>query len=503
MKKFILVLMLIGLFKTHAQSILIPYRSGKLWGLADTLGKVRVLPAYDEITTSVYLDALVKTQQDAPYFYIVRKGNLYGAINRSKVVMPPKYHKLYVDSMFITEDNSLKNNPTVGGSREILYNLSGEVLIKDTVLEIKQVVNPTIGKKMLFSTLGYKNNSGVFWYDPKIQRIVQWIIKDVKYAFVTTDKDKLYVMVTKANEPEKRIELVFNPTTNKFEVKPAQIINSNRNVYGNQGPRSNSFFPSTKNNFLLRHIEFQVKGDAIVKIRKDQRYLERKGNTDTIRYKISFDSAEVIKYRQFNRVTWHSTIPRDNMELLNKLDSGFEFVSYVIYNKGGKKGLIAENVASGPLYNDITYFQSGMINKPFFMVSQTAKATGKKLWGVIGLNNNIILPCIYDEIIRKEGGGNWILKKDGLYGVADYQGKLIVPAQYEQVIPNELYSSFNIVDKGKYGFVSSNGSWFKPNFPFKVSRTDTFGNYDVLELTDKNEKVLGYADKKGFLYFKN
>jgi hypothetical protein len=503
MKKLYFLLLILVVTNSYSQTILIPYRSGKLWGLADTLGKIKVTPLYDTIQTATYFNQSQRYTEYAKGVFIIKKGNKYGLLKNTAVLMAPKYHRLLVDSLFIIEDRYNIKDPTIGGSHEVVYNMQAQVLIADSIMEIAAILNKS-DHNLLYRVRGHKNNSGIFWYDPKQQKILQWVIKGVNTVFANEYVNNILhaaIYTTSASKPQ-NVDIVFNSTSNKYEYHDTPKLPN----AGNQGSAlyKGPSYHSTKNNFLLRNIVFQTSGNNILEIRKDRRYNERPETTDTIRFKLACDSVQVNKYIVSTSAEWHSTIPYDHQMLLDKIDTGFQYVNYITYQKNGKSGLIVENTVIPPLYKDILYIRAGNVtDKPFFMVSKVSETDGKVRWGVINSDNNTLLPCIYDQIVREGGGGFWMLKKDNLYGVADHQAKLVIPAIYEKVIPGAYFLSCDIFDKGKYGYISSLGISIKPTFPYKVNRPDTFSKYNVFELVDKNGKVLGYGDKKGFLYFNN
>jgi hypothetical protein len=505
MKKIHIIIFLLSAIHCSAQSPLIPYRAGKLWGLADTLGKIKVIPAYDTIYTPNNFAGYKRTP-DRIQYYVVKKGQHYGLLRNTQILMQAKYHSIDMDSVFIREDRFNPKDPTIGGSHVLIYNLKAQLLIPDSLMEIQEVKHRGNDKHLLYTVRGRKNNSGLFWYDPKQQKIMQWLVTGAEMVGAGGGIDNTIgasVYMPGMRNP-KELNIIFNEGTNLYDVSPVKASS----VMGYQGHRDQRSrfidnYHTTKNNFLLRNIEFFIKDGQLVQVRKDSRFTGRGTKIDTIHLKNPGDSISLSKFRRFNSVEWHSTIPYDNQPLLDKIDSGFQYVNYVTYKKNGKIGIIVENTVIPAEYQDLIYFKSGMIAKPFFIASKVSKSDGKTKWGVINSDNKIILPCIYDQIIRSEGGGSWILKKDNLYGLADYQGDLIYPSIYEKITPDKYNLSFTIFDKGKYGYFSSTGIRCAPIFPYPVNRWNTFADYNVFELSDNQGNILGYADHKGFLYFKN
>ena len=81
-------LILLSLFPLKAQKHqqLIPYRKGKLWGMADTMGKIIVAPKYDYVE---FNSAKNKSKFKLPAgFYYVVKDSLIGIISNKEIIPP-------------------------------------------------------------------------------------------------------------------------------------------------------------------------------------------------------------------------------------------------------------------------------------------------------------------------------------------------------------------------------------------------------------------------------
>lgn len=495
--------LLLGASETFSQ-VLVPYRSGKLWGLADTLGKIKLVPQYDEIDASVTSDYW-KLMKRGYQFFVVRKGKHYGLLNRTQIIMEPKYHKLRLDSLFVEEDNSDPKNPTLGGSRVMIYDLRGKLLIADTVQQVEAINNKSLGRNLLFSVMAEHKKAGIFWYDSKEQKILQWVIKNVNYVAASTNQDQLGVYVQQDPKgPETFYSIDFKPQSKAYQAKLAAVPRPQAQISYEEMRRSSGPGSSVEN-FFVRDIEFKIIKGNIIQLRRDGHYQDRRTKADTIKFNIGCDTAWVSKFLFGGSLTSHSTYSYNTNSRLKATDTGFNFQDYLLYRKNGKLGVIIEQAVIPPLYDEIRYFMAGIYEKPYFLVARTV--AGKQKWGVVKSDGTLVLPIVYDEIIRGNGGGgSWVLKKDNLYGLANYLGKIIVPATYEHIIPGEHFSGFLIEDKGKYGFINPWEGMFavcKPVFSYKIQGPAWFGNYAVWELVDSNGKSLGYGDGKDFLYFKD
>lgn len=501
-KKILIIILCLISVHTFGQDILIPYRSGKLWGLADTLGKIRVQPSYDEIDAEKYLNG--PRRLEGFQYFVTVKGNKYGVLRGTELIMPPKYHTLRIDSVFIKENNQVKDNPTYGGSRTILYNLKGKQLFPDTIMNVVLVKMTNKTGHSLY-IVEAKGNYGIFWYDRKKGEIKQWIAKNRYFIGQTPDLDRTKVTeLPERNSPGQTYELVYDAVAEKYEMKTSAKtfkVDANR--------ENSALYPGSqyqvKNNYVIKNIKFERRGTNIYQLTTIRRQRDRNEKTDTAIVKLKSGNIALNNYKIGDYTSWHNTKPPHNPEELEKIDTVFEYVNYVRYVVNGKTGVVVDDVVVPAKYVDVIYFNSYSTGVPYFMVSQLDKS-GKKKWGVIDAAGKIVQPVLNEQIIRTSGiGGAWIVKRDGLYGIANHQGKLLSPVIYQAVVPDQTFAAFSTQKNGKYGHIDA---WrpqesVNPIFPFRVKRVISFGGHQVFELIDANRSVVGYGDRKGQIYFSN
>jgi hypothetical protein len=124
-------------------------------------------------------------------------------------------------------------------------------------------------------------------------------------------------------------------------------------------------------------------------------------------------------------------------------------------------------------------------------VSVYNNINGKNTWGIVNMQNKILLPIVYEQF---QIDSNLIgVKQNGKWGMKDISGKDILPLEYDQVFP---YSQNQVIlaTKGtQYGFVDANGKWLFE----KVKSVYTLnGCYEGMIMCSVSGKY-GYLDLKG------
>lgn len=507
MKFFYIPVFLILFCEVANSQILIPFRVNKNWGLADTSGKIVLSPAYDDVKNIWFFSEKQHRQIEVQGLFFAEKNGKYGLISKKGIIMPVKYNKLYcIDSLFIVESNKIDDQPTVGSSRDIVYNLKGECILKDSIEELRPLYSDITAGKLLYWVHGSKKNSGMFWYDKKSQKIKQWIIKDVAFINVGySDKKVLDIFIYDNNNSKPRkYDMIYNTASNKFELLPPQNQQPEPRLTLDDGISGGRAY-KVKNNYYNKLIDLSIVDGKVQEIEKTIRNVGPQRHTDTIMYNTNGYDIKLMRYSISNNYyTTHSTRPANDFEL-EKIDTVFAYKAYVQLKKGNKFGFIAENKIIAPIYDTIRYVSVGN-NKPFFEAGQLSANKTMK-WGVINSEGKQIIPCIYDAITFRPNVGFgpeslWIVSKNSKMGLITATGRIVLKPIYEKVMPTDAYFfSFYIKDGKKYGYADSQVI-FKPMFNYKVIGYDAFMGYKVLKLADDKNNFIGFADKKGFFYFK-
>ena len=155
-----------------------------------------------------------------------------------------------------------------------------------------------------------------------------------------------------------------------------------------------------------------------------------------------------------------------------------------IVKKDGKFGFIDDkNKEIAPcVYDEILQFNHGIavvrVGEHFGAINETGKivipieyliladisyagptmlmAIKERLFGVIDVKNNVIVPFEYDEVFP--AFGMITVVKQNKKGVFNHKGRLIVPIAYDEIKhPFSTSTSINVCKKGKWGVVNKKG----------------------------------------------
>jgi hypothetical protein len=130
-----------------------------------------------------------------------------------------------------------------------------------------------------------------------------------------------------------------------------------------------------------------------------------------------------------------------------------------IYENKGKFGFINYAGKINYLYDSIT---SPTTDNYAFAMKNTN-------WGVIDLENNIIIPFEYEQIQETSnkneiGKDTFIVQKNGLLGTIDFNNKIVIPVKYD-AISGFCETNFNghyVAKNGKIGIIDENGKIILP-----------------------------------------
>ena len=130
--------------------------------------------------------------------------------------------------------------------------------------------------------------------------------------------------------------------------------------------------------------------------------------------------------------------------------------------KKGKHGVISSSGVIIPIeYDDLHFVDFASAR------STIVKKNGKL--GVVTFDNEMVLPCQYDEIYWSYDESNGVYGifyealKDKKWGLYNWKGKLLVPHEYDTMLSEDYYSDFWIVrQNNKFGIITSTGDVVVP-----------------------------------------
>jgi hypothetical protein len=483
------------------QQVSIPYKIGNQWGLADTSGHIILAPQYDGLEyTGYYTSSNVSS-----CYFLAKKNGKTGLLANGRLILQPLYRRILVDSLFAKSIviGAFKNKQNIPG--EVLYNLKGEQLMADTVYELTRIADKAGYGHRLYTISPYLyGHGGVLWYDIKTQKIKQWIVKNIRYASAYYYNKNVYDLYVydKMNSVVKKYDMAFNTELNKYELVPAHNNRTEPEVRGtseggNYNSYTNSDIPVNRNeNLLFKRYLFKIYDNQVKLETSTGKYYSQYNNGTSPQNNIVPTDNDGLVLMTYNS----DKVPPFRIPINQAADTIYRHANFIKFRKNGKWGIVASDKAIPAIYDSLEYFSNGVIH-PLFITGNYIASAKKWKWGVRDALNNEILPTEYDEIIRKPNSNFWLLKKDGKYGLANYKGTLEFNPVYEKITPDDYSYTFQVFDKGKYGFISANAKCY-PIMPYRIAAEREFGGYHVFQLVAGDGAPLGYADKKGFLYFK-
>jgi len=499
---YILALALLGPFSKISGQVLVPYRADTLWGLADTTGRILVRPIYQDVDKVRFRSGNDRLLHAIPGGFFIKTNNKFGFMQRSHIIIPPVHEYLRcIDSLFII---AYCRDSVNRDSRYIAFNLRGEQVIKDTLVSLEMVPHNT-DNNLLYHVKTIHGKSFLMWYDEQQQKFNQLIADNIEWI---EDRDKLerprrYFFTYKTNAGIQQADLVFNKQAGMYHVIP--VTRSDRPLISWDDYLIFLVYPPIKNNFVLSNFESTVKNGKVVVAITTSRNHGGKIKEKYLSFNLTGTEAVIKKFWYRNNVDsyWYSTKP-ENLAEAEKIDTVLEYQNYILLKKKGKFGLICGTNIVEPIYDSIHTIECLKQNIPYFIVGKKSSVDNSLKWGVISADNKIVIPCLYDELIPKRKSIVWAVKKDSRYGAINVlTGEIELLPEYDLIkSTGEARTGFIITNSGKHGFIDDTFVC-RPIFDFEINGCEEFQNYKVLLKPYRDHHQGGYADKKGFTYFKD
>lgn len=566
MKSLLTFLLLASAIVCSAQKMLVPYRSGDLFGLSDENGKIIVAPQFDYVEwmeddwfrTGKKIP-LKDTLEIAPGKFHIRNttAKLSGLIHQNTIVLrdePFNDYEIVAKKCIVTayegrgEYLTKEQFKKYGTQRRLycLFNLAGKNLYPDNFKRIQKVDTAGISAKdkktaryILFVVMHFDDKYSMFVFDADQQKISEWLVKD---AF-------------KIEGDRKRIadnQITFN-ITDKNASRSTQVLDySSGKFILTTSPST----PAPRKKEPLEQVEVVEVGPggfsdppAIPmeegKIQKSTKpsfnpyYIFAK---DTLYYLTSYQDKHPIKLEPGGKV--FLTEPR-----------GMTQYQPVIVKSGGQFYIVKEDKLSTASYDSLIYFGTS------FLAWQ--KINGQTKAGVINADGAAVIPLEYDSVYadikyfnlkdknparntpnyqvelteadskynydkpypyKRNQSGFLTVFKNGKCGVITIKGETVVPIEYELIARNNIQHSRPRVDEflllkqdNKYGIATLQWSKEKKRsdllFTVKASfeyipafyYPDYYGikNYKLIGLYNEQMEFRGYASESGKLFYKD
>jgi hypothetical protein len=532
-----LILLFILPLKAQKHQIQIPYRLGKLWGMADSTGKIIVTPKYDYVEFNS-LKKKSKFTLPEGYYYVV-KDSLIGIISNKEIIPP-------VHGIIECFDGVLFGAAPKKNSNPVFYSMQGKRIIKDSCT-IEQAIwsyeNPKTGKPevVFIKCIQPDKLKGIYCYYVNEPAKSGWLYKDcisIRYSVSRSDQTILFERKVKEDPYNEFIQTFAYDFAKKvfmesnFSSNSKQGRNSGDEDYrmgyqgsGSEGESSYDPVPEradlSEKNSAIQTINksFEIQNDSLF---CRYSYGEFRGGRapQFIRYPVTLPEGsskpEILKY--FNYVT----LTEGNTRLSRS--------NAVFFNYKGKKGLLTDEKIE-PVYHDsILLFSAAQRGLHHFLVGDKASDGSWRL-GTIDESGKSHLPQDFDQVINFENTPAnasitapfmyLMAKKDKQWGIVNADNEVTLPFAYDSIFLAKKYGATDcmvLMKNGKYGlfFDREHNSdkrfprqlfepqfYYQPRQIFHLKREKATADYFLMLLVDEKGNPMGYVDEHGRKYWKD
>lgn len=521
-----------------AQTKLIPYRQGNLWGVSDTSLNLVVQPKYDEIIKH-------RNGWFANPFIEVRKDSLYGVITKDSVVIKPSLRKVGFENEFIVDVVSeIKGTQyayyttyPIVQQHKVYYNLKGQRLWDDTLIYTKPVYEHFDSENnwSLFSLKKVNGKFNLVAYNVENQTY-KMVFEDVDVleCEVDYDKKRVYVKTVPGGSAMLAVNVIFDVNGTNAKPPTPQPVNGfyeliwrdSKQVYVKrpmyrgkvdkyfpfQSMFPDQFYGCGSSHYMNEHFGASIRYDF--KLSEDRAYLIRtfthahsgylleQSNwveRDTVSaYELRGRNMETIRYAGMGRIS--NPAYNVNGNLYQRVHT-YLADQYVVYSNGGKQGALTEQGAIPAGYDGI---QGVIVGNESYFVVGVSKDSAEMKFGVLNLSGQTVVPTNQDSIGFITNSSRQIVGlkvyRSGMVGI--YQkpdGKVNNRFDVIEML-DEKGEVFAIELNGKHGYIHPK-AMIPPTFNYHVIGHEYYNGYLVWQLGDANGEFLGYGDRRGVLYF--
>lgn len=565
MKPTFTFLLFIVTISVTAQKMLVPYRSGNLFGLSDENGRIIVTPQYDYVQwmqagwfrTGKTID-VKDTLETTPGKFVIRntKAKLSGLINNGDIILqdePFSAYEIVAKKCIVAEFESRVENLTkeqykkYGNQRKLhsLFNLKGENLYPENFRRIQKVDTAGVssrdkktGRYILFVATHFDNSYSMFVFDADQQKISDWLVKDAfKIEGNRNRISETQIAFTITDKHAERSTQVLDYSSGKF------ILTSNTK-------------PVPPKKELIEKVEMVEVGPGdhdLVAVPPPPSDESKTGRVVPKFSPYHILIKDTLFYRTGHQEKQPVQLPAGGKIILTG-PKGVTQYQPVIVKADNRFYIVQEDKLSNAAYDSLIYFGK------YFLAWQ--KINGQTKAGVINADGSIVIPMEYDslyadikyfnledmnpagksdyKIVLSEADSKYdyskpypykrslsnflTVFKNGRCGVISIKGDIAIPVQYELIAKNNLQHSkpredeFIILKQhNKYGLATFKYNNEKKRLELSVIVTPTYNyipgffypgyygvkDYKLIGLYDEQMNFKGYASETGKLFYQD
>jgi hypothetical protein len=504
-----ILIILVSLQAFGQKEMLVPYRSGNLWGLADTNINIVVTPQFDSIhTTSNFYQG----------YYIVSKNGKEGVITTEKTLLPVEHNRIKFRSGFIV--NYVADNWQDGA---IYYNHKGEQVFQDTVYSIDRLNK--FGDVYMYVIENTAHEQQLLLYNHKAGIVTQQLLNG--YSVINTSEGRDDVMICfDENGARDVFELKMDDSGNVLglnqlakNVQPGDVLEIEGLDYQideydyaemdvDEAPNDNDFGKCA--------INLKLSGRRFWFIRtttKERRYSYRsiRNSIDTA-YEGEVSSKHfVVKKYQVPHKSITNTYYNESGQYHYYNQNRSTSTDYIEYTSKKKKGIVTEFGTIEAIYDSIQAFSALNGGYPYFIVGNRESKNSLMSFGVINANGewlvalglHIIKPNVavrYFNETEAQTHGYIISHSDSTQSYIRWNGDTILSV-CDSIFPLTGDQTKLIFKKnGHYGF-DYGSRHIDPIFRDIPLDYQMFGKYKVVELYDRAFRFVGYGKLDGTMFY--
>ena len=291
---------------------------------------------------------------------------------------------------------------------------------------------------------------------------------------------------------------VYFPIIDTDEIYPVRISDENSSPCGPVGKTSTHYYYKVNNSFILWN-SLNGKKMSTTSNQIENFYCgeDCEYNQDIVIYSdekmddvVLYDSdtlQRIFKY-SINTYQYYFSKSVDNNEYFSFCENG----KCGVGDKNSNLLIPMEYSSTFVLKNNLIIVSNGELTKrqAFSATLNNRSKRDGSLFGIVNLDNEVIIPTIYEELEIFDLENYIIAKKDGKYGVINYENEVVIDFQYD-----ELKSYAYLLATENYFFI--NDDIYDLKTKEKIAQNFEGFYYTKNYLTYSiNEKIMIYSTKE-------
>lgn len=459
------ILLLLNFICSAQHTVYIPYRVGKLFGLSDTAGNIKLKPQYDYIEPvgkDYFKFTMYQSYMDTTYWAsgkieIEKKKRMRtGLLKGTREIIPLSDHRHF---SYVKEGLLVGSQESYVSKNSNFYTLNGKKLLKENVEKFRFMKPEGISTASQFAifTEHFDQTVSILIFDTEKQKLKETLLDHVTNFRLDREAGSEKTMVCSYTDQDRyhHVSIFFDPKTGRYVKVPYQDFHKRLDAGPGIGYGSGSNSGEGERLGIGESPGYEIISDLG----------ERSPGAD-----MQTGKRELPKPPTSFARSKDSTIYYGDQKLVLSADEKVIFTEHyvktqrvpLIYVKGSKRGLIfSDNERTEAVYDSLRYV--------------------KNQFGIFTMSHSFL----YLAGIKNEITGEW------KFGILNTEGKEQVPLKYEYLVTNLPELEYDTEDKKKPQFTLNQPDNYSkgPDYQMTLYREGIFlakygGKYGVINLQD-------------------